>query len=157
MRIPMIAVASLLAAIGTSHLAAAGSEKDAAKAAQNKQAAVVGAELSTIAKHLQIRPQTAIDFTHVSGEYCFETGLGRGAHMTHYAVDPSSTQEDIIDFVNAQPLIEAGVNVDSLPKFPGGLGTMEPNTWYFLAAGEHEPHHGTEFPMPLLIRATNLE
>ena len=124
--------------------------------AAKKQAALVGAELSVIAKHLQTRPKTAIDFSEVSGEYCFNVGLGKGGHMTHYAIDPAGTTEDVIDFVNAKPLIEAGINVTDLPRFPGGLGSMKPNQWYFLPAGDFEPHHGKKMPIPLLIKATNL-
>lgn len=120
------------------------------------QARIVGAEISTIAKHLALYPNTAIDFSGVSGEYCFDTGLGGGGHMTHYAIDPSKTQEDVIDFVNAKTLIKAGVvDAASLPKFPGRLGSMKPNQWYFLAANELEPHHGKKFPFPLLLKADN--
>ena len=122
-----------------------------------RQAAVVGAELSTIAKHLQTRPKTAIDFSKVSGEYCFNAGLGKGGLMTHYAIDPAGTSEDVIDFVNAKPLVEARINVGDLPRFPGKLGGMTPNQWYFLPAGEFEPHHGKKFPIPMLIRASNLD
>ena len=122
-----------------------------------KQAAVVGGELSTIAHQLHLRPETALDFTNVSGEYCFDVNLGAGGHMHHHAIDPTKTQEDVIDFVNAEPLIKAGVKLDSLPRFSGRLGSMTPNQWYFLAAGELEPHHGIKFPFPLLIKAVNLK
>ena len=122
-----------------------------------KQAAVVGGELSTIAHQLHLRPETALDFTKVSGEYCFDVNLGAGGHMHHHAVDPTKTQEDVIDFVNAEPLLKAGVKLDALPRFPGKLGSMTPNQWYFLAAGELEPHHGIKFPFPILIKAVNLK
>jgi hypothetical protein len=122
-----------------------------------RQAGIVAGEVATFAHQLSLRPDIAIDFTKVSGEYCFNTGLGAGLHMTHYATDPTKTQEDVVDFVNAEPLIKAGVNVSALPKFPGGLNTMTPGQWYFLAAGEPEPHHGAKFPFPLLIRATNIK
>ena len=121
------------------------------------QAGIVAGELSTIANQLSLRPDLAIDFTKVSGEYCFNAGLGAGGHMTHYATDPTRTQEDVIDFVNAEPLVKAGVNVANLPRFPGGLNSMTSGQWYFLPAGELEPHHGTKFPFPLLIRATNIK
>ena len=75
--------------------------------------------------------------------------------MTHYATDPTKTREEVVDFVNAEPLIKAGINVASLPKFPGWLNSMTPGQWYFLPAGELEPHHGTKFPF--LIRATNIK
>ena len=125
--------------------------------AEERQAAIVAGELAAIANQLALRPETAIDLTKVSGEYCFNAGLGAGGHMTHYAVDPTKTQEDVIDFVNAEPLVKAGIDVAALPKFPGKLGAMTPNQWYFLPAGDPEPHHGTTFPFPLLIRATNLK
>lgn len=136
---------------------AADAKKDMAKEEGRPQASIVGAELSTIANQLGLNPDIAIDFSDVSGEYCFETGLGDGAHMTHYAIEPTKTQEDVIDFVNAKNLVDAGADLSKLPKFPGGLGTMEPNVWYYLAQGEHEPHHGTEFPWPLLLRASDIK
>jgi len=120
------------------------------------QAGIVGAEISTISGHLALYPNTALDFSKVSGEYCFDTGLGGGGHMTHYAIDPTKTHEDVVDFVNANPLIEAGViETANLPKFPGSLGSMKPNQWYYLAANELEPHHGKKFPFPLLMKADN--
>ena len=122
-----------------------------------KQAAIVGGELSTLAKHLSLRPETALDFTKVSGEYCFDVNLGGGGHMTHYATDPTKTQEAVIDFVNADPLIKGGINVEKLPRFPGKLGSMTPGQWYYLPANEFEPHHGVKFPFPLLIKATSLK
>lgn len=122
-----------------------------------RQAAIVGAELSTIANQLALRPETALDFSKVSGEYCFDVKLGEGGHMTHYAIDPTKTLEDVIDFVNAEPLIKAGVKLDSLPHFPGGLRSMTPNQWYFLSTGELEPHHGIKFPFSILIKANNLK
>ncbi len=155
MRKLLVALAVIIIGLPTSGVAATDADK-AAIAKAMKQAAVVGAELSTIAKHLQTRPKTAIDFSNVSGEYCFSLGLGKGAHMTHYAIDPAGTSEDVIDFVNAKPLLAAGTNVDSLPRFPGKLNTMTPNQWYFLPANEFDPHHGKKFPFPQLIRASSL-
>lgn len=35
------------------------------------QAALVGAELSTIADHVSLRPKTVLDFTKASGQYCY--------------------------------------------------------------------------------------
>jgi hypothetical protein len=125
--------------------------------AQKGQDAIVAAELNAIANQLALRPETAIDLSAVSGEYCFNTGIREGGHMTHYAIDPTKTQEDVIDFVNAEPLLQAGMNVEGLPRFPGTLGHMTPKQWYFLPAGEQEPHHGITFSFPLLIRASNLE
>ncbi len=59
--------------------------------------------------------------------------------MIRYAIDPASTKEDVIDFVNAEPLIEAGLDVDALPRYPEELGAMEPSQWYFLPEDEYEP------------------
>ena len=47
---------------------------------------IVEAEIGTIANQLSLRPKTAIDFSKVSGEYCFFTGWD--GHHTHYAIDP---------------------------------------------------------------------
>ncbi len=119
---------------------------------------VVAGELTAIANQLALKPNTAVDFTHVSGEYCFSAGVGKGGHMTHYATDPTKTQEDVIDFVNAQPLVEAGVlNVEKLPRFPGTLGSMTPKKWYYLPAGEQDPHHGRTWPFPMLVKASNIK
>lgn len=126
-------------------------------AGSKDQARVVAAELSAIAHHLSLRPKTAIDLSSVSGEYCFNLGLGQGAQMTHFAIDPSNTQEDVIDFVNAAPLIKNGIKLESLPPFPGKLGAMKPNQWYFLPAGKLEPHHGIKFPFPIMMKASNIK
>jgi len=147
---------SLIVVIGAAAVVGLGLQSALAEEA-NKQASIVGAELSTIANQLALRPETAIDFSKVSGEYCFDVNLGAGGHMHHHAIDPTKTQEDVIDFVNAEPLLKAGVKLDSLPRFSGRLGSMTPNQWYFLAAGELEPHHGMKFPFPLLIKAVNLK
>ena len=115
-------------------------------------------EIAAFANQLGQNPDMAIDLTGVSGEYCFNGGIGDGGHMTHYAVDTENTREDVIDFVNARSLIKAGVvNPDALPPHPGKLGAMAPNQWYYLAPGTFEPHHGRKFPFPMMIRATDLE
>ncbi len=120
------------------------------------QAKIVAGEMTAFANQLSMKPSMAIDLTGVSGEYCFDGNIKKGGHMTHYATDPTSTKEDVVDFVNAKPLMAAGANFDGLPHHNGKLGSMEPNQWYFLAAGEYEPHHGKKLPFPLLIRATNI-
>lgn len=152
MRTLITTLFGLLVAAGAPQIAAAQTPEDA-----HKQAAIVAAELGTIARHLQAKPQMALDFSKVSGEYCLNTWKAGGGHMTHFAIDLDSTQEDVIDFVIADSLTQAGVDIASLPRFPGGLGTMEPNTWYHLPAGELEPHHGKPFPVPLLLRASNIQ
>jgi hypothetical protein len=122
----------------------------------NEQASKVAGGLSTIAGYLQSHPEMVLDFTKVSGEYCLNTWKAGGAHMSHYAVDPSKTQEDVLEFVKASSFSDAGVQVAGLPRMPGELGAMEPGKWYYLPAGEFEPHHGKKMPVPLLIRASNL-
>ena len=123
----------------------------------NKQASIVAGELGTIATYLQTHPEMVLDFTHVSGEYCLNTWKANGSHMTHFAVDPSATSEDVIDFVKADELTQSGVNVEGLPRLPGELGAMKAGQWYFLPANEFEPHHGTAFPIALMVRASNIE
>ncbi len=123
----------------------------------NEQASKVAGGLGAIAGYLQSHPQMMLDFTQVSGEYCLNTWKAGGAHMSHYAVDPSKTQEDVIEFVKANSFSDAGVKVNRLPDMPGKLGAMEPGKWYYLHTGEFEPHHGGKFGVPLLIRASNLE
>jgi hypothetical protein len=121
------------------------------------QAAVVAAQLGTIAKHLQLRPEMALDFSEVSGEHCLNTWKAGGEQMVHFAIDPSTTREDVVEFVKADSFTRLGIDVTSLPRMPAKLGAMEPGQWYYLAAGELEPHHGTPFSFPLLLRASNLE
>ena len=123
----------------------------------HEQASKVAGELGTIAGYLQRHPEMALDFTQVSGEYCLNTWKAGGEHMSHFAVDPSKSQEDVIEFVKAGSLTDAGVDVTGLPRMPGKLGAMETGKWYYLPAGEIEPHHGGKFKAPLLIRASNLE
>ncbi len=121
------------------------------------QSGIVAGEMAAFANQLALKPDVAIDLTGVSGEYCFDGNIKKGGHMTHYATDPTRTKEDVVDFVNAKPLMDAGANFDGLPHHNGKLGSMEPNQWYFLAAGEYEPHHGKKLPFPLLIRASNIK
>ncbi len=77
--------------------------------------------------------------------------------MTHYAIEPETRTEDVIDFVNAKQMMMAGVDVARLPRFPGGLDSMTPNQWYLLPVGDLDPHHGRKWPFPLLIRASDLK
>ena len=76
---------------------------DSDEAGRKSAAAVTAAEIAAFANHLALRPETAIDFSKVSGEYCFNLGLAEGGHMTHYAIDPAKSQEDVIDSVDARP------------------------------------------------------
>jgi hypothetical protein len=124
-----------------------------ASAAVRPHSSVVASTLSTIATHLSLNPATALDLSQVSGEYCFNAKLAQGGMMLHWAIDPTTTQEDVVSFYNAQPFLKAGLKVDKFTKFCGKLGCMEPNKWYFLPAMEPEPHHGVKFPFPLIIKA----
>ncbi len=149
-----VGLLGLLLGLGLSQFAVAG-EVDKEKA--NKQAAIVAGELGTIASYLQSHPEMVLDFTKVSGEYCLNTWKAGGAHMSHFAVDPTKSQEDVIEFVKAASFTEPGVEVASLPRMPSKLGAMEPGKWYYLPAEGFEPHHGKAMPIPLLIRASNIE
>ena len=121
------------------------------------QAEVVAGQMGTIARYLQSHPQMALDFTRVSGEYCLNTWKAGGAQMVHFAVDPSATREDMVEFVKADSFTSRGVDVTILPRMPAKLGAMEPGTWCYLPAGEPEPHHGGTFPFPLVLRASDLQ
>lgn len=127
------------------------------KAPRREQASIVAAEITAFANHLALRPKTAIDFSKVSGEYCYNLGLSRGKHMTHYAIDPLKNQEDVIDFIDARPLMKAGADFSKLPLLPDKLGKMKTNQWYFTPANAYEPHHGMKFSFPLLMRAGNVK
>jgi hypothetical protein len=142
-------------AVASTLIAFAFSSPTAADEGQHKT--VAGAGLAAIGSYFESHPEMMLDFTAVSGEYCINTWKAGGSHMSHYAVDPASTREDVIDFVKADSMSKMGVDVDKLPRFPGQLGAMEPGTWYYLPAGRFEPHHGKKLPMALMMRASNIE
>ena len=150
--VAVLAFGLVLTQSAMAHEAAKGAAQEA-----KEQASKVAGGLGAIAGYLQSHPQMMLDFTQVSGEYCLNTWKAGGAQMTHYAVDPSKTREDVVEFVKAGSFSDAGVDVSGLPRMPGELGAMEPGKWYLLPAGEVEPHHGGKFGIPLLIRASNLE
>jgi hypothetical protein len=111
-----------------------------------------------INQYLDTHPEMVIDFSGVSGEYCINTWKVGGGHMTHYAIDPSKTTEDVIDFVPAQTFIDAGIDITKLPRLPEKLGMMQDGQWYFLPKGAVEPHHGSKgFPAALIVRATDIQ
>ncbi len=113
---------------------------------------------SVIVAYIDTHPEMIVDFADVSGEYCVNTWRVGGAHMTHYAIDPSRTAEDVIDFVQAQSFIDAGIDVTTLPQLPSELGAMENGQWYYLPKGGVEPHHGSQaFPIALMVRATDIQ
>ena len=139
-----VAAIGLFAALALSQGALAEAAKDKASA--------------TIDAYLQSHPEMVIDFSKTSGEYCINTWKVGGGHMTHYATDPSKTTEDVIDFVKAQSFIDAGIDVTTLPELPSELGAMENGQWYYLPKGGAEPHHGAkEFPIALMVRATEIQ
>ena len=139
----------------------AGTETEEQKAAKLQQAAIVGAEITAFANQLVLLPETAFDYSK-NGQYCFYSGAdkisGWDYHHTHYAIDPTKTQEDLIDFIDARPLLEAGAKLDGLPALPAELGKMTPGQWYLRPAGEPDPHHGgNAYDLPELVRASDLQ
>ena len=113
---------------------------------------------AAIGNYIETHPEMIIDLADVSGEYCVNTWKVNGGHMTHYAIDPSKTTEDVIDFVKAQSFIDAGIDVTMLPRLPNKLGVMENGQWYFLPKGGAEPHHGSKaFPIAMMVRATDIQ
>ena len=150
MRVFVIAVALVMSV--SPFAVSAGTE---AEDAANKKAALVAAEISTIANQLSLRPGTALDFSKVSGQYCFF--LDWDKHHSHYAIDPTTAHEDTVDFVDARPLLEAGVKLGALPALPEELGKMTPGQWYYLDSGKLDPHHGTKWDFPQMLRASVVE
>jgi len=113
---------------------------------------------AAIGQYLKEHPEMVIDFSGVSGEYCVNALKVKGGHMTHYAIDPSKTNEDVIVFVDAQPFIEAGMDLTKLPPLPNTLGTMKNGQWYYLRKGAPDPHHGTkQSKRAMLVRATDIQ
>ena len=146
MRHATAVVLAIAVSLGGANVATAGSGDKAAKA----QAA--------ISNYIETHPEMIIDFSKVSGEYCVNTWKVKGGHMTHYAIDPSKTTEDVIDFVKAQTFTDAGIDVAKLPRMPEKLGAMENDKWYYLPKGAVEPHHGSKaFPLALIIRASDIQ
>ena len=109
-----------------------------------------------VTRLIAMNPGLAIDFSKESGEVCMNAGFANGGHMSHYAINPESTSEDIIDMVDATPFVKAGLDLSKMEKLPA-RGKMKPFVWYYLPANEPEPHHGgKKFSTPLLIRASNV-
>lgn len=112
---------------------------------------------AVIGNYLQTHPEMILDLAEVSGEYCVNTWEVGGGHMTHYALDPSKTTEDIVDFVTAQSFIDAGIDVTRFPLMPGELGTMKNGQWYYLPKDVAGPHHGMALGLALIVRATEIQ
>lgn len=107
--------------------------------------------------YLKSHPEMIFDVSDVSGEYCVDTWTPvGGGHMTHYAIDPSKTTEDIVDYVTVQSLIDAGLDVSKFPLMPGELGTMKDGQWYYLPEDAVDPHHGEALGLAVIVRATNI-
>lgn len=139
-------LAGLVASLGNVGSAMAGSAEKVAKAR------------ATIDQYLESHPEMVIDFSKTSGEYCINALKVKGGHMTHFAIDPSKTTEDVIVFVDAQPLIDAGVDFSKLPHLPSTLGAMKNGQWYYLPKGGADPHHGTkQSKRAMLVRATDVQ
>lgn len=135
-------------------LAAAASAHDVQESASHPPK--VEASKLAIGAMLESHPEMVVDLSKTSGEYCVNTWNVGGGHMTHYAIDPSRSREDVIEFVRLDSF-PGHVDVSALPRLPGELGRMKPNQWYHLPVGGYDPHHATRFPFALLIRATNVE
>lgn len=141
-----VAVLAAALCFGVANVASAAPADNAAKAQ------------SAIGNYIETHPEMIIDFSKVSGEMCVNTWKVKGGHMAHYAIDPSKTTEDIIDFVKVQTFIDAGIDVTKLPRMPEKLGAMKSGQWYYLPKGAAEPHHGKKaFPLALMIRATDIQ
>ena len=111
-------------------------------------------ELLAMAAVLAARPGAAFDFSHHSGEMCFVPGLG---NMIHYAVDPSKTSEDVLYMLRAEPFIDSGLQVSTLPSMPLETGTMVPFQWYYYDGTAVEPHHGRALKAPYLMMSVDVK
>lgn len=121
------------------------------------QESKVASEIAAFAANLAARPSAVIDLSKVSGEYCMKVDIGDNGMMIHYAADPTKTKEDVITFVKAAALVEAGLDVTKLEPHSGKLNTMEPNKWYYVKKGTFEPHHGIKFPFDVLVKSVNMD
>ena len=110
-------------------------------------------EILAIAKILRANPHLAIDRTAVSGEYCFNSGLGT---MVHFATQPERTPEDVVYEFDASGLIAAGLDPARLQQLPE-IGRMTPGMWYFLSKGQQDPHHAHAMANPTIAIAINVQ
>lgn len=110
-------------------------------------------EILAIARILRAKPEVAIDRTAASGEYCFKSGPG---NMVHFATQPERTLEDVIYELDASGLIEAGLEPARMKQLPE-LGHMTPGVWYFLPAGQLDPHHAHAMAGPTIAIAVNVK
>ena len=110
-------------------------------------------EILAIARILRANPEVALDRTAASGEYCFKSGPGT---MVHFAVQPESTSEAVVYEFDASGLVAAGLDPARMKQLPG-LGQMTPGVWYFLPAGQSDPHHAHAMSGPTIAIAVNLK
>ena len=73
--------------------------------------------------------------------------------MVHCAIDPSNIVEDVIYMLNAQPVIEKGLQVAKIPVMLSKTGEMQTMQWYYYDGKSVEPHHD----IPFLIIAIDLK
>jgi hypothetical protein len=111
------------------------------------------AEVLAIARILHAKPEIAIDQTAVSGDYCFNSGLGT---MIHFATQPEHTLEDVVYEFDASGLIAAGLDPSRLRQLPE-RGRMTAGVWYFLPKGQQDPHHGHAMASPTIAIAINVK
>jgi hypothetical protein len=119
--------------------APAGASDDSACAAVQALQGTAREEIVALARLLAKRPSMAIDMTAASGEYCLNTG---GHVMAHWTARPDETTEDLIYFIDAQPLVDKGLRLSEFPLLGPDRGTMQPNTFYRYEGRTAEPHHG---------------
>jgi hypothetical protein len=98
-------------------------------------------EVLAIARILAIRPSIAIDFSDATGEYCLNTG---SRVMTHFAARPEEANEDVIYFIDAEPLVARGLRLPDFPPLDPDPAKRQPNAWYRYEGKGPEPHHGRE-------------
>jgi len=117
----------------------------------------IAADLTRNVSQLLIHnPDIAIDLSEVSGYHCFDTGLGAGGFMVHFAIDPAEKDEQVVSFHRAEYLEQAGLNLDSRPQAPETVEEMELRQWYVIPAGQYDPHHGMKWDFPMIIKADNV-
>jgi hypothetical protein len=96
-----------------------------------------------------------IDLSAKSGEYCMRDPQG-GRFMVHFSDRPDATPEDVIYFVAADSLADAGVDAAKLPVLPTELGRMTPRIWYYYDGNAFEPHHQGKLGRPYLVLALDI-
>jgi hypothetical protein len=115
---------------------------------------VAQAEVLAVARILALKPAMAIDFSDKTKEMCLNTG---GPVMTHFSTHPEDTDEDIVYFVDAAPLVAKGLRLAEFPSIDPQQGKMKPGTWYRYEGKGTEPHHGMEMKdRTWLILATDV-